>query len=231
MEEWSASEIAKKNKNEIVQDTARDASAAIAGALIGVALGGGVPGAVAGSAASPLLTGAIKLISDVLQKRRRRAELIVAAAIQNQELSPEQTLEKLQADPEKVNAFVELIDQVTHSDPSFDAVLAAALSELIVSKESISQERILIVTDSIRGLRTTHMRVLTAIHRAGGNRTASDLATDIGIPEMELRSVVRDLELRGMIKDLNKHPIEWKLREMGQAIIKFSQNRHIEGPL
>lgn len=220
-------EIATRQRTEIAQDTALDASAAAIGALVGVALGG-VPGAIAGAAVSPVLTGAVKLAADVLSRRRQRAEAIVEQAMRRHSLTEADALQQLANHPQKADDFVSLLSQAITSDPSTDAVLGAAVGELLVSRDETQRERVLIVTDSLRGLRSTHMRVLRAIHMAGGTMGAAAIALEMGIPEVELRGVVRGLELRGMIKDSGKHPVEWKIRELGRAIMTFDRQKHVE---
>jgi hypothetical protein len=220
-------EIATRQRTEIAQDAARDASAAAIGALVGVALGG-VPGAIAGAAVSPVLTGAVKLAADVLSRRRQRAEAIVEEAMRRHSLTEAETLQQLTNHPQKADDFVSLLSQAIASDPSTDAVLSAAVGEMLVSRDETQRERILIVTDSLRGLRPTHMRVLRAIHLAGGTMSATGIAEEVRIPEVELRGVVRGLELRGMIKDSGKHPVEWKIRELGRAIMALDRNKPVE---
>lgn len=220
-------EIVNRKRAEIAQDTARDASAAALGALVGVALGG-LPGAIAGAAVSPVVTGAMKLAMDVLARRRQRAEAILEGALRVHALTPEQTLQTLMDDPRKSDDFVSLLSQAVASDPSTDAVLSAALGELLLSKDEIHRERVLIVADAIRELRSTHLRVLRAIFQSGGVQSATDLAVAVGIPEVELRGVVRGLELRGMIKDSGKHPVEWQIRELGHAIVAYDRPKQME---
>ena len=78
--------------------------------------------------------------------------------------------------------------------------------------------------DAVRNLRSIHIRILHSIHAVGGQQRASDIATDVAVPEAELRGVVRDLELRGMIKDADLHPIEWRIRELGAAVIRMTRD-------
>ena len=227
MPDGKTDEIANRQSTNIAQETAREASAAVIGALVGVAVGG-VPGAIAGAAASPVLTGAVKLVADVLARRRQRVEAVVEEAMRGHSLTPAQTVQQLTDHPQKSDDFVNLLTQAIASDPSTDAVLGAALGELLISRDEIHRERILIVADALRGLRSTHMRVLRALHRAGGVMGAAAVAAEVDIPEVELRGVVRELELRGMIKDSEKHPVEWKIRELGRAIMTFDRPRTVE---
>ena len=209
-------------KSEVAQEVARDASVAAVAALVGVALGG-LPGAVAGATVSPFIKGILKLASDVVQRRRIRAEAILSSVIQERGISPEHVLDHLENHPADADAFISLINQAVQSDPSTDAIMAAAIGELFLSPEETKRERVLIVADALKGLRSTHMRILRKLQDSGGVRTASELAADIEIPEVELRGVVRELELRAMIKDVGKHPVEWKLRELGRALMSFDR--------
>jgi hypothetical protein len=220
-------EIVTRQRADIAREAARDSSAAAIGALVGVALGG-VPGAIVGATVSPVLIGTVRIAADVLSRRRQRAEAIVEGALLRHSLTEAETLQKLADHPQKADDFVSLLSQAIASDPSIDAVISAALGEILVSRDETQRERILIVTDSIRGLRPTHMRVLRALHSAGGTMSASAIAEEVHIPQVELRGVVRGLELRGMLKDLGKHPVEWKIRELGRAIMAFDHNKTLE---
>lgn len=227
MPEGQTREIANRQRTDIAQETARDTSTAVIGALVGLVLGG-APGAIAGAAAPPVLTGAARMVADVLARRRQRVEAIVEQAMRTHSLSPAQAVHQLNESPRAADDFVAVLSQAIASDRSTDGVISAALGELLVSRDDIHRERVLIVLDALRGLRSTHMRVLRALHRAGGVMTAAAVAVDVAIPEVELRGVVRELELRGMIKDSGKHPIEWKIRELGRAIMTFDRTRPVE---
>ena len=45
---------------------------------------------------------------------------------------------------------------------------------------------------------------------------------------IELRSVVRGLELRGMILEIENTPIEKKLRELGDMLITYAKTKKEE---
>ena len=227
MSDGKKHDIVNRQGTNLAHETARDASAAAIGALVGVALGG-VPGAIAGAAVSPVLTSAVKLAVEVLARRRQRAEAIVEEAMRGHSLTPEQALQSLTDQPQRSDDFVSLLSQAAASDPSTDAVLSAVLGELLTSIDEVHRERVLIVVDALRGLRSTHMRVLRAIHQAGGSMSAAAVAAEVNIPEVELRGVVRGLELRGMIKDSVKNPVEWRIRELGRAIMTFDRPRNAE---
>lgn len=220
MEKRPKTDLTERKSNAASHEAARDATAAIAGALVGIAIGG-VPGAVAGAAFSPLLVGVTKVVSDALQRRRLRAEAVFELAITRKGLSPEQTVNLLETEPEKVDAILNLLKQAADASPDMTPFLASVLGELMVSEQGGQRERLLLLTDAVLGLRSTHLRILKELYSAGGACTASDLASKIEIPEIELRNVVRELELRGMIKDMRKHPIEWRLRELGHSLVSF----------
>ena len=136
MPDGKTHEIVNRQRTDIAQETAREASAAVIGALVGVALGG-APGAIAGAAASPVLTGAVKLVGDVLARRRQRVEAIVEDAMRAHSLTPAQTVQQLADHPQKSDDFAALLSQAIASDRSTDAVLGAALGELLISRDRV----------------------------------------------------------------------------------------------
>jgi hypothetical protein len=216
--------LINRPEGALTHETARETGSAIIGALVGVALGG-VPGALIGATVPPILSGVIKISTRALQRRHERAERILNQALESAKLCPEDGLKALDSDDEKIDQFISLLSQAASADPSVEIIFSSVLGEMLVSRPGILRERLLIIADALRGIRSVHMRILISLHANGDELSARDLAAAVQIPEIELRSVVRDLELRGIIKDMGVHPIKWQLRTLGRSIVEYSDTR------
>jgi len=197
-----------------------DTTSSVVGALVGFAIGGPV-GAVLGGAASPVMARVGRIATGALARRNARLERVATAALASIDGEVDSGLRRLEAAPESADTFFQLLNQVVDSDEALDAAFAALLGE-VVRGDRIEIERAVMIADSLRGLRTTQMRVLQAIASNGGELSASDIASAVGIPEVELRGAVRSLEARGMIKDLEVHPVRWRIRELGKGIVRLA---------
>lgn len=205
-----------------IKKTVTDGGSAIVGAIVGLAIGGPV-GAVIGAATPPILSNTIER---VIERRQQRAERIVEGAFIAAGVTPEEGTALLSSDDNKTDEFMKLLRQAIESDPSVDAVFGAIIGEILTAKSTKQQERLLILADALRHIRPIHLRILRLLSDAGGILKANDMASELDIPEIELRSVVRDLELRGMIRDRKTRPLEWELRALGNAIDRFTaQNK------
>ena len=74
------------------------------------------------------------------------------------------------------------------------------------------------MSEAIKGLNDVQVQIIKLIAEHDNSLSASDIAIQIDIPEVELRNAVRDMELRGVIMDNNSEPTVWELRELGKAI-------------
>lgn len=197
-----------------------DTSSAVIGSLVGLIVGGPF-GAVAGAATSPILANTTKIIMQVLKRRKERAMLILETAFCASKISIDESISILADDSQKADELFNIVRKALESDPCLDRVFGSILREIIHSQTEVDIERFQIIGDAIRGLRTVHLRALRSVFKFGGSIKSSLLSDDLGIPEIELRSVVRDLELKGMIKDKGGTPLVWELRELGTTLIKF----------
>lgn len=204
----------------MLQQTAVDMGSAIIGTLIGLAVGGPA-GALVGAAASPVLSTTITVVDRALERRRHRAQRIIRRGFAVAGVAPESGVDLLAADDSKTDDFLALLRQALESDPSLEAAFGVILGQLLTTDQTIKRDRLLIMGDALRGLRSLHLRLLQSIYDSGGFMTTSAIAATVRIPEVELRSVVRDLEARGAIKDRGVHPIEWELRTLGNTIVTF----------
>ncbi|MDR1002885.1 MAG: hypothetical protein LBL82_06435 [Oscillospiraceae bacterium] len=213
------------NKKELVKiatDTGISAGSSIIGSIIGLAVGG-VPGSIIGSVVSPAISAGAKIIRGYFDRRKQRVENITDTATLLAGLSQDKIVSDLETNAYKVDEMVKLLKTATESDKSLDGIFSALLANLFLSKDANEQDRIDIFVDALHGLHDIHLKVLLCIDKASGVLGASQISESVGIPEIELRSTVRMLELKGMIRDCEKIPIEWSLRELGKAVVEFSK--------
>lgn len=199
-------------------DTGVNAGASVVGTLIGLAVGGPI-GAIVGATVPPAISTGANLAIDYWERKRKRAESIVTKALGINTQS-EEAIVKLCSNEDKIDEFIHLIRSALDNDKSLDMLYSRLLRELM-QNESSDLDRIFIFDDAIQGLRAIHLKILRAIYFADGTLSASDIAKSVNVPEIELRGIVRTLELKGMIKDLEKEPTEWELREMGKALVEY----------
>lgn len=201
-------------------ELAIDTTSSIVGALVGFAIGGPA-GAVLGGAAPPVMARVGRVAAGALARRSARLERVATVALSSIDGEVESGLRRLEDAPDVADTFLQLLSQVVDSDEALDAAFSALLGE-IIRGDRVEAERAVMVADSLRGLRATQMRVLQAISANGGELSASDIASAVEIPEVELRGAVRSLEARGMIKDLGVHPVQWRIRELGEGIVRLA---------
>ena len=211
------------NKKEIEKDMV-NISSSVTGALVGLAVGG-PPGALIGATVSPLITMTHGVISRAINRKRERAKKILNQAFSISRLSPEDAINLLNIDDNKTDDFLRLLKVVSESDEHLDDILANLLSQTLKSKTDTDRERLLILGDALKNMRSTHIKIITALKDNEGVLPSKKIAQIINIPEIELRNTVRDLELRGIIEDNGKEPTIWNLRELGVAISEFIINK------
>lgn len=204
-------------------ELAIDTTSSVVGAMVGLVVGGPI-GAAVGGAAPPLIARAGRIASRALARRAARAERVATIALSGPEGNIESGIERLDSDPELADTFFQLLSTVIESDESLDAAFGRLLAE-VVRGSSVERERAVMLADSLRGLRPIQLRILQAIDAADGELSASGIATAVAIPELELRAAVRNLEARGMIKDLEIHPVQWRLRELGKGVVTLAASR------
>lgn len=194
-----------------------DAAAGLIGAVVGLAVGGPA-GAVIGAATGPAATAGIKLPFQIQARRRERAERIARHALDRVDV------EGVHAD--SVDALVSLLQMAVASDVQLDAAFSELAAQALRSDEEKELDRVLMIGDALAGLRRLHIDALRAIQRNGGEMSAAELSQALEFPEYELRFVVRNLELRGMIKDVGVRPIQWRIRELGQGVLQFADGEY-----
>ena len=217
-------------KNAIIVKGSISVGSSLAGALVGIAIGGpvgSIVGAVTGSS--------VAIIGDLLQKyqekRRERALNAVQEAFLMTGLSENQIAHKLSEDTRSIDEFSELVRALLESDEALDSFFTNIMSQLIMQTDDIRHERLMILAAEVKGLRRTQLHILIEIYNNDRMMSASMISEKLGVPEIELRYMVRDLELRGMIEDRNSEPTVWYLRELGIAIAKAMRKENNENEI
>lgn len=217
----------KKESNIILAKDYVSIGSSIVGSIVGLAIGGPV-GAVIGATTTPSLVVAYNFANRFLERKYEKTKKIAEKSLLIANIQPEKALEKLNSNDELADSYISLLRIASEADTSIDDIMSSVLAACLTASSNKERERLLILSDSLDNMRTTHILILKALYDAGGVLKAKEIAEIIDIPEIELRSVVRDLELRGMIKDRDVHPTEWKLRELGKIIIEFANNNITE---
>lgn len=188
-------------------------------ALVGFAIGGPV-GAVVGGILPPSIKMAGSLWDGYRQRQKERLAGIVDSAFSRTGFTDEQIFEKLQLDPDLTDDVIRMIRQMEGTDPELDSIFSAIISSVLTENEK-ERRRLIVLYDSIKGMNKVQVELLDLVRKAGGTLSAEDMARETGVPEIELRNSVRDLELRGMIIDNGEEPTVWQLRELGLSIAKL----------
>lgn len=210
--------------NKKIQESSLNISSSVIGALVGFAIGGPV-GAVVSATASPAFTITHNIFNNVYERRKKRITKVLDKALEIAKITPDETLLILESNENKADDLFSLLKMIVDTDSSIDLILSSIIGENLKDTTSIHRDRLLILSDAIRNMRSVHLRILKSIFNAGGVLSAEKMADESGIPIIELRSVVRDLELRGMIRDTGKIPIEWELRELGIMLLEFQMKK------
>lgn len=193
--------MARKAKRELVNTTI-EAGGAVVGAGIGMALGGPV-GAYIGAGAGPVVAYSAKAAKESaegfwteLNKRLHRAKMTERSFV-----------ETLQAQDHRRFAFYKVINAALQElDPSRIRFFAQAASELR-SADARKSASIALIASMLADLTPLHIEVLSFIHKRFASRgkepgvTPDELIDEFPNEENILRSVVRVLELHGLIVD------------------------------
>jgi len=203
-----------------VAELAIDTTSSVVGALVGFAVGGPI-GAAVGGAAPPVIARVGRITTRAIARRAARAERVATAALTSIDGQIESGVQRLDEEPQLADTFLRLLRDVVDSDEALDALFGALLGE-VVKGDTVEVERAVMIADSLRGLNATQLRILQTIERNGGQLSASEIAAAVGIPEVELRGAVRNLEARGMIKDMDVRPVHWRIRELGEGVVRLA---------
>lgn len=205
-----------ENDNGLVSQSAEIAITA-ASSLVGFVMGGPL-GAVVGGVTTPVIKLAYQIVQQWADRRKQRLSSALDKAFSQTGLSDEDVLKRLSNDPLLSDDTIRLLRQLIDTDPELDALFASIIASLISTPEADERRRLIVLSDSIRGLSSVQLQIIQTIAKHNNILSASDISICVGVPEIELRNAVRDLELRGIITDNNSYPTVWELRELGKAI-------------
>jgi hypothetical protein len=201
-----------------LQGLAIEGGTATIAALVGFAVGGPA-GAVVGAATPPLVMRAVVVSKRFYDRRHDRAIHITQQALVEARMTEEQLVDRLEVEPELTDILFNLIRTAADSDPALDSVFSALAGAVL--SDPLESTRVAVLADTIKDLLPVHIRVLSSLREGNGTRLAAEISIDVGVPEVELRGVVRSLEARGMIKDITHEPMTWSLRELGKAVADY----------
>lgn len=215
------------NDKELVSQSAEIAITA-ASSLVGFAMGGPI-GAVVGGVTAPVAKFAYQIVQQWTERRKRRISSALDKALSQTGLSDEDIIMRLFSDPLLSDDTIRLLRQLIDTDPELDALFASIIASLISKPDTEERRRLIVLSDSIKGLSSVQIQIIKVIAEHNNILSASEISSCVGVPEIELRNAVRDLELRGIITDNNSDPTIWELRELGKAIytiILDSEDNH-----
>ena len=185
--------------------------------LVSFALG--VPiGVSTGDGSGPTVKLAQQLVEHWVDRRKQRITDALKKAFSQANMSDDAILIKLSNDEGLADDIILLIRKLIDTDPQMDYLFASIISSMISEPNGQERKRLLVLSEAIKGINYIQMQIIKLIADYEGTLSAKEIAIGIGIPEIELRNSVRDLELRGIITDNNTEPTVWELRELGKAL-------------
>lgn len=188
-----------------------------AGALVGFAIGGPI-GAIVGGVTTPIVKLSHKIVQQWAERRKKRISSALEGAFSQTGLTDEEVLNRLSEDIHLSDNVIRLLRQLIDTDPELDLLFTSIIASMIRTKDDKERKRLFVLSEAIKGLNDVQVQIIKLIAEHDNSLSASDIAIQIDIPEVELRNAVRDMELRGVIMDNNSEPTVWELRELGKAI-------------
>lgn len=219
-------EVTTKKKEKpgvIVINATKKIVLAVISAIVGAVCGGGVIGSIAGTAVATTITTGEQLIERYKARKQEKAERALIRAMVADKIDDHDLIEKLGADEKKADVIFMLLKQAAELDSSFEQTIANLIRAALNTEQDEDLDLIEEIIRSLSDLRNIHLRVLKAIGDAGGELSPEGIAEATNYGQVELRSVVRKLELDGMIEWVENDPRGeiWRLREFGIAIVNF----------
>lgn len=195
------------------------------GALIGAAIGGPV-GAVVGGAVGPVAD----FFYEANKRRLARANRLAEGVAQLTAMSADEVFEKLAASHALGDLGYRVLEiSVSDEQPDRDNALMVLLAEALQGGESLEDHQYKIMAEVLGDLRKPHIDVLRFISGSDNKNRRSKSPDEVlaEFPSYEdiLRSLVRTLELHGLIVDdnrLSKQPtneIAWQVSPLGDALV------------
>lgn len=203
----------------------RNLATSSGGALLGAAIGGPV-GAVIGGAVGP----AADFFYEAHKRRLARANRIAAGVAKLTAMSADEVFQRLADSPELGDLGYRVLEiSVSDEQPDRDNALMVLLAEALHGDQSKDNLQHKIMVEVLGDLRKPHIEVLRFISGSKSEHSGSKSPDEIFVafPAYEdvLRSLVRTLELHGLIVDdnrLSKQPtneISWRVSELGAALV------------
>ena len=188
-----------------------------ASSLVGFAIGGPI-GAVIGGATTPAVKLSYQIVQQWIERRKHRISTALDKAFSQTKISDEDVLLSLSNDSALADDIMRLLRQLVDTDPELDSLFARIIASMIIQPDIEERKRLSLLGSAIKGINSVQMHIIKAVATNDNVLSAKELSIAVGIPEIELRNSVRDLELRGIITDNNSEPTVWELRELGKAI-------------
>ncbi len=210
-----------QKKNEIVTAT-QNLSLSLVSTFVG-SIVGGLNGALIGAAIPGAISLGEKIVKSIIQRRQKKAEKIFVSALIGLNMDEKSAFDILNNDFEKSEIMFTLIKKASELDDKFQDLIVCLIKECLTAKSNKEIDLVHIISDSLTGLRPIHLNILKIVVEEGGIASPSLISKKLGYDEIELRSVVRKLELEGMLEWLeNDNNENWKIREFGMAVERFA---------
>jgi hypothetical protein len=201
----------------------REASGATAGALVGLALGGPV-GALVGAALAPAVTATLSIMERSARRRFERASATVERAAEMAGSAPAELEDLLAADDHRLEIALAVLTAAAGTTLIEKAeALSAALAATATANQT-ELDQIELAVHSIESLGRLHIQTLVSVGMFAQGVTPADLGAQIGCDPTDLRPIVRQLELNGLITDAgrmqpNAQTVLWSISVLGQLLV------------
>lgn len=205
------------------------ATGSVSGALIGLSIGGPV-GAIAGAATGPFVAFSIELLSS--RENRARKLLSEAAKISGDHI--DEFSENVLETEEKADLALRILEigSRTFADEKSRALSALLAKIRFTETGSLEDDRVIL--NILSSLEQSHLSILSAIgvycreHQDAMGCPPSVLIRDFPNYDLTIRSIVRTLELHGLIVDEARlgptgHTGEvfWKPSAFGHSLLYY----------
>ena len=207
----------KINTGNEIKSQSVEMTISAASSLVGFAIGGPI-GAVIGGATTPAVKLSYQIVQQWIERRKHRISTALDKAFSQTKISDEDVLLSLSNDSALADDIMRLLRQLVDTDPELDSLFARIIASMIIQPDIEERKRLSLLGSAIKGINSVQMHIIKAVATNDNVLSAKELSIAVGIPEIELRNSVRDLELRGIITDNNSEPTVWELRELGKAI-------------
>lgn len=212
----------KDDKHEPEKNLGRELATTTTGAIVGAAIGGPV-GAVVGGAVGPVS----EYINRVRKRQIERAAALAERSAQLAGLTTDELFSRLANDEKISDLGIRLLEIAAKSEVGDrDNAMAILMAQAVKDDGDESSAHFQMLGEILAELRSPHIQVLLFI--ADGEGVSPDsLLSEFADYFSTMRSIVRVLELHGLIVDENRlsspptNEISWTTSELGQAIVEI----------